>query len=246
MGRKIYIYKYARPAVAVDCVVFGFDGRKLKVLIIRRGNEPFKGDFALPGGFVKIADNESCEDAARRELEEETHLKCDYLEQFHTFSDPYRDPSKRVISVAYLALVRTCEVKGGDDAQEAEWIPLDYAQALHLAYDHNEILDMAVKELRNRIHFSPIGFGLLPEKFTMRQLQRLYEAVINEKLDRRNFAKRMLYLDILTPLNEFDTESSSRGRDAMLYSFNEEKYNQLHNDGIRLDFLGYGKRGSNM
>ena len=159
-----YTYEYPHPSVTTDCVIFGFDGTKLRVLLVERGVEPFKGRWAFPGGFLKM--DESAEKGALRELQEETGLGDAYIKQFHTFSDPKRDPRERILTVAYYALVRMREVKGGDDAAKAEWFALDEVPSL--AFDHDMILRMALKELRRQIHFEPVGFELLPEKFTIK------------------------------------------------------------------------------
>lgn len=230
MEEQMYTYKYPHPAVATDCVIFGFDGMKLKVLLIERGLEPFLGKWAFPGGFVRM--DETADDGAKRELREETGLTPEYIEQFHCFSDPRRDPRERVISIAYLALVRTAEVEGGDDAAQARWFALD--EVPQLAFDHESILRMAISKLRERIHFQPIGFELLPDKFTLKELQMLYEAILGVSFDRRNFAKKMLHLDILTQLEEKVWPTPKR--EANLYSFNKEKYNELKQKGFRLEF----------
>lgn len=230
MEDKNYCYKYPHPAVTTDCVIFGFDGDKLNVLLVKRGGEPYIGRWAFPGGFVRI--EESAEDGALRELREETQLTPAFVEQFHTYSSPERDPRERVITIAYLALVRISEVKGGDDAAEAKWFPID--KVPHLAFDHDVILRDALARLRERIHFHPIGYELLPEKFTLKELQSLYEAVLGIRFDRRNFAKKMLHLNILTLLDE--TVWPTPKRQANLYSFNLEKYNELKRRGFRLEF----------
>ena len=170
MNEHKFCYKYPHPSVTADCVIFGFDGVSIKVLLIQRGIEPFKGKWAFPGGFMKI--DETAEECARRELEEETGLKNASVEQFHTFSDVNRDPRERVITVAHYALVRLSEVKGGDDAASAKWFELETIPSL--AFDHDRILRMALSRLKERICFEPIGFELLPEVFTMTELQNLY------------------------------------------------------------------------
>ena len=225
-----YCYKYPHPAVTTDSVIFGFDGTKLKVLLIERGQEPHKARWAFPGGFVRM--DESCEEGALRELQEETNMSCSYMEQFRTYSNPNRDPRERIITVAYLALVKTQEVQAGDDASKAQWF--DINEVPQLAFDHDVILRDALKHLRERIHFQPIGFELLPEKFTMRQLQNLYESILDVHFDRGNFSKKMLHFNILTPLDE--SVRPTPKREARLYRFNKESYDDLKQKGFRLEF----------
>ncbi len=223
-------YKYPHPSVTTDCVIFGFDGTRLNVLLIERGIEPFKGRWAFPGGFMKM--DEDAETGAKRELFEETGLKTAYIRQFHAFTAPDRDPRERVITIAYYALVRISDVKAGDDAAKAQWFPIDKVPAL--AFDHDLILRKATNELRRQIHFEPIGFELLPEKFTMTQLQHLYEAILCVKFDRRNFYNKMLKLGLLTQLDE--TISLPNRKVAFLYRFNPDSYNELKEKGFRLEF----------
>ena len=230
MNELKYCYKYPHPAVATDCVIFGFDGVSIKVLLIQRGIEPYKGQWALPGGFVGI--DESAEECARRELQEETGLQGVAVEQFHAFSDVNRDPRERVISIAYYALVKLSEVRGGDDASEAQWFSYDDVPSL--AFDHDRILRMALRHLRDRICFEPVGFDLLPDVFTMTELQRLYEAILGVKFDRRNFYNKMLKLEVLTSA-EPRPENASR-RTPSKYRFNAEKYAELKQRGFRLEF----------
>ncbi len=226
----MYCYRYPHPAVTTDCVIFGFDGERLQVLLIERGIEPFKGRWAFPGGFIKM--DETAEEGALRELKEETGMENAFIQQFHTFSNPLRDPRERVITIAFYALVRIQEVKGGDDAASARWFPLDEIPAL--AFDHDHMLRMATQRLRQEIHFHPIGFELLPEKFTLRELQSLYEAILGITFDRRNFAKKMLHLEILNELNE--TVWPTPKREAKLFSFNAGKYEELKRKGFRMEF----------
>ncbi|MBR5638523.1 MAG: NUDIX hydrolase [Muribaculaceae bacterium] len=225
---KNYSYKYPHPAVTTDCVIFGFDGTKLKVLLIERGIDPYKGKWALPGGFLRM--DEDAEKGALRELKEETGLEAAYIKQFHTFTAPNRDPRERVITVAYYALVRLQEVKGGDDAARAEWFALDNVPAL--AFDHDQILRIATRELRRQIHFEPVGFELLPKQFTIKELQALYEAILDVKFDRRNFYKKMQHLELLTQVND----TSTTRKQPFLFEFNGEKYKELKHRGFRLEF----------
>lgn len=199
-GQKKYCYKYPHPAVTTDCVIFCFDGKELNVLLVQRGVDPFKGAWAFPGGFLQM--DESAEECALRELKEETQLTPEHLEQFHTFTDVNRDPRERVISIAYFALVKKSEVTGGDDASQAKWFKLN--DVPRLAFDHDFIFRKALNALKEKIHFEPIGFDLLEEEFSMPDLQRLYEAILGVKFDRRNFQKKMLQLGILeeSPSNE--------------------------------------------
>ncbi|MBS7408820.1 MAG: NUDIX hydrolase [Prevotellamassilia sp.] len=230
METKKYSYDYPHPAVTTDCVIFGFDGSDLKVLLIERGIEPFKGKWALPGGFLKM--DETAHEGALRELEEETGMNNAYIRQFHTFTEPGRDPRERVITIAHYALVRLQEVKGGDDAAQARWFTMD--EIPPLAFDHDRILRMAQIMLRERIHFEPVGFELLPETFTMKQLQNLYEAILDVHFDRRNFAKKMFHLGLL--IQTEDMVRTSPKRESQLLRFNKEKYDELKQKGFRLEF----------
>lgn len=229
-NKEMYSYRYPRPAVTADCVIFGFDGVGIKVLLIQRGIEPFKGKWALPGGFMNM--NETVEECAKRELEEETGLKNAVVEQFYTFSDVNRDPRERVITVAHYALVRLADVKGGDDAASARWFSMNEIPSL--AFDHDRILRMAVNRLKERICFEPIGFELLPQVFTMTELQNLYEAILEVKFDRRNFYNKMLKLGILTEAEPRPANASRRTPSK--YRFNAEKYTELKQKGFRLEF----------
>lgn len=225
-----YHYKYPHPSVTTDCVIFGFDGTRMKVLLVQRGIEPYKGRWAFPGGFLQM--DESAEEGALRELREETGLSGAFIRQFHTFSAPDRDPRERVITIAFYALVRIEEVTGGDDAADARWFALD--EVPQLAFDHDQILRTAEQALRQQIHFEPVGFELLPEKFTLRELQNLYEAILGVRFDKRNFSNKINRLGLLEPLDE--KVNPSRKKEATLFRFNKTKYDELKQKGFRLEF----------
>lgn len=229
-GNK-FCYKYPHAAITADCVVFGFDGEALSVLLVERGLEPYKGRWALPGGFMRM--DETITECARRELSEETGVDIDFIEQFRVFSNIERDPRERVVTVAHYALVRKSDYKviAGDDAAKAKWWSIYDLPAL--AFDHDRILRCAEQTLRERIHFEPVGFRLLDEKFTISELQRLYEAILQVRFDRRNFHKKILSLGIL---NQLDEKTSTKGRSGTLFSFNEKEYISLKNKGMKLEF----------
>ncbi|AKH20450.1 NUDIX hydrolase [Sedimenticola thiotaurini] len=188
-------YQYPHPAVTTDVAVFTLLDQQLQLLLIRRGEEPYKGHWALPGGFLEI--DEDLDSCAKRELKEETGVDDLYLEQLYTFGRPDRDPRERVISVTYYALVPAdkLNLSAGSDAAEASWFPL---QALpDLAFDHAEIILLARERLAAKTHYSTIAFQLMPETFTLSELQTVYEILRNEKLDKRNFRKWVLSLQLL-------------------------------------------------
>jgi len=220
----MYTYEYPRPSVTVDIVVFGYDGAKqLKLLLIQRGSEPYKGSWALPGGFVDL--DEDLETAALRELEEETGVKDLYVEQLYTFGAINRDPRGRVISVAYFSLVNLQDhpAVAASDATKAEWFLLD--ELPDLAFDHAEIIKIANQRLSAKVRYQPIGFELLPEEFTLGQLQQLYETVLNvEGFNKRNFRTRILRTGIL---EEVGRQQNVAHRPAVLYKFNQETYKNL-------------------
>ncbi|MEO0724687.1 MAG: NUDIX domain-containing protein [Bacteroidota bacterium] len=219
-----YTYEYPRPSVTVDCIIFGLDdSQQLKVLLIQRDRDPFAGKWALPGGFVEM--DESLEDAARRELQEETSVENVFMEQLYTFGTLGRDPRGRVISVAYFALVNLSAhtVKAETDARDARWFAIDKVPAL--AFDHAEILDAALARLRAKVRYQPIGFELLPEHFTLSQLQQLYETVLGvPNLNKRNFRTRILKMGVL---QEVGRQQNVAHRPAMLYAFDKAKYEEL-------------------
>ena len=222
-----YTYEYPRPALTVDCVIFGLDeSTQLKILLIQRGHDPFKGSWALPGGFVDMG--ETLESAALRELYEETGVKDVFIEQLYTFGGPGRDPRGRVVSVAYYALVNLEDhpVESNSDAEGVAWFAIDELPAL--AFDHEEIIAVAIKRLRAKLRYQPIGFELLPEKFTLSQLQKLYETILGvEELNKRNFRTKIQRMGVL---NEVGVQTGVAHRPAQLYSFDKEKYEQLLRD----------------
>lgn len=226
-----HTYKYPRAALTVDCAVFGFDEGDLKVLLIERGLEPSKGRWALPGGFVRV--DETLDAAARRELQEEAGLRDVFLEQLYTFGAVHRDPRERVVSVAYYALVNLVEhaAKAASDAANAQWFPV--SKVPRLAFDHAQILAAAAERLKGKVRYQPIGFELLPPKFTLSQLQHLYEAVLGVQLDKRNFRKKVLSFGLLVPLKE--TQMRGRHRPAQLFQFDAEKYEKLKKRGFNFE-----------
>ena len=228
-----YTYEYPRPSVTTDCVIFGYDLREgLSVLLVERGIEPYKGCWAFPGGFLRM--DETTEAGALRELKEETEFDVEkgFLEQLGCFSDVNRDPRGRVLTIAYYALVQKGDVKGGDDAAKAKWFAIgDIPQ---LAFDHEKILRVALKRLKEQIHFQPVGFELLPETFTMPQLQALYEAILEVHFDRRNFANKMLKLGILEETG--DRPANAARSMPVRYRFNADKYAEMKSKGFRLEF----------
>jgi 8-oxo-dGTP diphosphatase len=234
---RTFTYEFPRPAVAVDCVLFGFDPEEgLRLLVIRRRQAPFADRWALPGGFVRLdADGEGGEgldEAALRELREETGANVAYLEQLYTFGAPRRDPRGRVLSVAYMALVRTRDhrVRGGDDAAEAKWIAVPHEGKL--AFDHDAIVELGVARLQAKLRYAPIGFNLLPPTFALSELQRLYEAVLQRPLDKRNFRRRILSMDLLA---EAGRQEGVAHRAATLYRFDERAYARLVHAGFNFE-----------
>jgi 8-oxo-dGTP diphosphatase len=223
-----FSYEYARPALAVDCVVFGLDENDLKVLLIQRKLQPFQHTWALPGGFVRI--DETLAAAARRELEEEAGVTDVFLEQLYTFGTLDRDPRERVVSVAYYALAKLSDhkIRAATDAMGVGWFGLD--DLPKLAFDHTEIVSRAHERLRGKVRYAPIGFELLPPRFSLTQLQRLYEIVLGTGLDKRNFRKKILAMDLLVETDE--VEQGVRHRAARLYRFDRRKYERLARQGF--------------
>lgn len=211
--------KQTRLLLAVDCIIFGFDGEVLKILLIKRGFQPEKGNWSLMGGFVQP--EESLDQSANRILKQLTGLEGVYLEQLYTFGQPQRDPIERTVSVAYFALVdiHKYEAQISDDYQ-AEWFQLK--RAPKLIFDQQEMVEQARKRIRYKAAMHPILFELLPTKFTIPQLQTLYESVFNTTIDKRNFSKRVLATGLLIKLADKDKAGSKRG--AYYYQLNMQNY----------------------
>jgi 8-oxo-dGTP diphosphatase len=232
MAKKIiYQYAYERPALTTDCLIFGFDGGELKVLLIKREKEPFKNKWALPGGFVHI--HETTEVCAKRILSEKAGIENMFIEQLYTFSDLDRDPRERIISVAYFALVKKDQYTliAGRDTVHAEWFEL--SKLPKLAFDHAKIVEMGFERLKGKVSYQPIGFELLNEKFTLTQLQTLYEAILETKIDRRNFRKKILGMGLLKALDE--KEKNVPRKAARFYSFDNKAYEKLMKKGFHFE-----------
>jgi ADP-ribose pyrophosphatase YjhB (NUDIX family) len=214
--------------VAVDCIIFGFDGSQLKALLIKRGFEPEKGKWSLMGGFVDR--NENADEAAARVLYQLTGMKNVYMEQLYTFSDVERDTAGRVISIAYFALINIADYSEQLQLEhEARWFLLN--RVPRLIFDHRKMLVKARERLREKVVAHPVGFELLPTKFTLPQLQSLYEAIYDTALDKRNFTKKILSLGVLNKLDEKEKHSSRKG--AFYYVFDSLKYKKMQSNGVR-------------
>jgi 8-oxo-dGTP diphosphatase len=217
--------------VTVDVVIFTVRDGGLHVLLVRRAAPPYAGRYAIPGGFVH--EEESLEAAALRELAEETGVRDIYLEQLYSFGDPGRDPRGRVVTVAFFALIASADLRlaAGTDAAEARWFPTAALPAL--AFDHRRIVDYAVERLRNKLEYTTVGFQLLPAKFTLGELQTVYEAILAKRIDKRNFRRKIQLLGILTPLRE--SRATGR-RPAQLFRFSARRFEKLKDKGILFPF----------
>jgi 8-oxo-dGTP diphosphatase len=230
-SKNKYCYDFPRPSVTVDCVIFGYDESDLKILLIKRGIDPFKGFTALPGGFIH--EHETLDAAARRELYEETNLSNVYIEQLQTFGNPGRDSRGRVISIAYYALIkREGFISVADDnTAKARWYSV--GSIPKLAFDHAEIVETALNRLKEKIRRQPVGFELLSEKFTFSDLQHLYESVLQKKLDKRNFRKKIDKTAVVVRLNEKQKGVSHRA--AYFYKFDQKKYKEMTKKGFNFE-----------
>ena len=223
---------FAKHAIAVDVVLFTIQGGTLKVLLVKRQQPPYRGQWALPGGIV--GPEESVDDAVLRELQEETNIGNIYLEQLYTFGEPNRDPRGRVITVSYYALVnwQQFQLKARQRVSQADWFAVK--RLPDLAFDHRRIVDYALERLRNKLNYTTIGFQLLPKEFTLTELQGAYEVILGQRLDKRNFRRKMLQLNILEGTKEFKV--NGRQRPARLYTFTEPKVVKLQERGIIVPF----------
>ncbi len=216
--------------IAVDGVVFGYDDEnEVSVLLVKRKYPPFESCWAIPGGFV--LNGESLDEAVARELKEETGVKVNYVEQLYTFGAPDRDPRQQIVSVAYFSLVRPSEYQlhASTDAEDAQWFAIK--KLPKLAFDHKKILKIAIERLKNKVIYEPIGFELLDKKFPFSAFERLYSTLLDRKIDRRNFKKKVMSYGILEELDEF-APSIGAGRRGKLYQFNKKKYNSLKKEGV--------------
>ncbi len=222
-GEGYDVTKYDRPSVTTDVVIFTLRNQDLQVLLIKRARWPFQGCWAVPGGFVRMT--ESLDEAARRELEEETGVSDVYLEQLYTFGAPNRDPRTRVLTVAYLAVVPYDQIspRAGSDAIEASWWSM-YDLPQDLAFDHDTILDYALTRLRYKLEYTAVGFQLLPEEFTLPQLQKAYEIILGEKLDKANFRKKLARASVVEPTGRYQ---STGGRPAELYRYRQDAVEEV-------------------
>lgn len=218
-------------SISIDCVIFGFDGQGLKILLIKRKNQPSQGMWALPGGFIKT--NENLDDSAHRILKELTGAKNIYMEQVHTFGEVNRYPLRRVITITYYALVKPghYELNAGSDADQVDWFPVD--KIPKLPFDHKNIFKHSLEKLRSKVRSKPIGFELLPKKFSLTDLQNLYEVILGEELDKRNFRKKILKMKILVDLKE--KQKGVAHRAASLYQFDQKNYAIMKEKGIVFD-----------
>jgi hypothetical protein len=215
-------------ALSIDCVIFGFKNSQLYILLVKHGEGISIGQWALPGGWIKY--DESVDDAANRILTAQTSVSNIYLEQLRTFGDIDRYPVKRVITVAYCALVNPedFEIHPGTTVSDAQWFHIKEVPTM--VYDHKKILDAGFKHLKQKVQHEPIGFNLLPKKFTLHQLQELYEAILEKKLDKPNFRRKLTKMNLLVPCNEKQKDVSHRA--ASLFRFDKKVYDKLIEGGF--------------
>lgn len=217
--------------VAVDAIVFGYSKQDgVSVLLIQRKYEPYKNSWAIPGGFV--LEDESLEEAVKRELLEETGITVNYLEQLYTFGEPKRDPRQRIIAIAYFGLVKTSqyqELKASTDAENAKWFSIKKLPSL--AFDHKQIIAVAIERLRAKVRYQPVGFELLDKKFPFSDLEKLYTTLLDKEINRRNFSKKILSFDFLEETGEL-SKPEGKGRPSKMYQFNQKRYKELLKEGF--------------
>lgn len=222
----------AMNAITIDCAIFGFDNGILEVLLVQHAEGISKGKWGLPGGWIRK--KESIDEAAYRLLSDLTGMENIYLEQLKAFGNPDRFPLRRVITIGYYALVKREDynIKAGFTASDVKWYKLN--EIPDLIYDHNEILKYSIQNLRNRVRQAPLGFNLLPEKFTLLQLMRLYEEILGVEMDKSNFRRKILHMKLLVPLEEKQQDVSHRA--AQLYKFDQKIYDKLTEKGFSFEF----------
>lgn len=218
--------------VSVDCVIFGYMNNAIYIPLLMRAVEPFEDCWSLPGG--PIFENETPEQACMRKLEEDIGLKIEYIEQLYTFGGPTRDPRDRAFSISHFALIEETErpLIWGRDSRTAQWFHIDKLPEGKWAFDHEEIVKMAIKRLRGKLTYEPIGLSLLPEEFSLPELKNIYDVILGTELDRRNFYKKIKATGLLIPTG---TVPSSRGKPTQLYRFDRERYNQLKLEGFSFE-----------
>lgn len=224
---KNYQYEYPRPALTTDSVIFGYDGKELNVLLVERQNEPYQNQWSLPGGYVHETENTLA--CAQRILLEKTGLKKTYIEQLYTFSDTNRDPRGWTISVAYFALLNPSDfdLKKGRNTNDVRW--WNWTEIPKLAFDHKQILDIGIKRLKAKLTYQPIGFELLNTYFSMRDLQLLYECILEHSLDKRNFRKKLLKTELLILKKN---QKKKNKNDPDLFRFDKTRYKKLEKEGF--------------
>jgi len=227
-----YTYNYPRPALTADCVIFGYDGDTMKLLLVKRNETPFRGKWSLPGGFV--GENEDAETAAKRVLFEKTGLERNFIEQLYTFSQPDRDPRGWVVSTAYFALINPKKIllEAGGNTDAVSWHA--WNKIPPLAFDHKHILQTAITRLKGKISYQPIGFELLDNYFSLRQLQSLYETILETELDKRNFRKKILKTNLL---EEMKNQVKKSKNDPTLYRFDKKQYEALEQTGFQFSIV---------
>ncbi len=218
-------------SISIDCVIFGFNKNHLQILLIKRPNDPQKGQWALPGGFIN--EDENLDDSAQRILSELTGVNNIFMDQVHTFGAVDRYPLRRVITINYFALVKSANFTftPSEETAETAWFPI--SEISNLPFDHNKIVDYSLNQLRRKIKHTPIGFELLPKKFSLTELQALYETILGKELDKRNFRKKFIKMNLLVDLKEKQTKVAHRA--ASLYKFDDEIYHSMKEKGFNFD-----------